>query len=445
MQATATKQGTAPENVHQTLRDWMLVDGYPLVCDLENSHGATLVDARTGREYLDFFGCFGSTPIGWNPPSLRNPEFLARAADAVVNKPANSDLYTTEMADFVRAFGENLAPEGYQHFFFVDGGALAVENALKVAFDWKVRRNRAKGVDADVGTKVLHFRHAFHGRSGYTMSLTNTDPAKVDYFPKFDWPRVDSPALRFPLDEAALAEAREAEAASLAQIDAAFAQHGDDIAAILIEPIQCEGGDRHFRAEFLQALQARCERYDCLFLVDEVQVGFYTTGKTWCFEHYEVQPDIIIFGKKSQQCGILAGPKIDLVPDNVFEVSSRINSTWGGNLVDMVRATQVIDTVREQDLGANAAARGEQWLEGMQAIAAESPELVSNVRGLGLVMGFDLPDGERRNACRAARNGAGRLGMACGTRTVRFRPHLAITAEDVERCLDLTRQALAKL
>jgi len=443
MESTAAKQGIAPENVHATLKDWMLVDGYPLVCDLEASRGATLVDARDGREYLDFFGCFGSTPIGWNPPALRNDEFLARAADAVVNKPANSDLYTSEMADFVKAFGEQLAPEGYQHFFFVDGGALAVENALKVAFDWKVRRNRAKGVDADVGTKILHFRHAFHGRSGYTMSLTNTDPAKVDLFPKFDWPRVDSPALRFPLDDAALADARDAEAASLAQIDAAFAEHGDDIAAILIEPIQCEGGDRHFRAEFLQALQARCERYDCLFIVDEVQVGFYATGKTWCFEHYGVQPDVIVFGKKSQQCGIIAGPKVDLVPDNVFEVSSRINSTWGGNLVDMVRAQRVLEEVAAQDLAANAAARGEQWLEGMKAIAAEHPDKVSNVRGIGLVMGFDLPDTEARNACLSAMTEHGLIGLSCGPRTVRFRPHLAVTAEDIELCLELTRKALA--
>ncbi|MBC8328905.1 MAG: L-lysine 6-transaminase [Planctomycetes bacterium] len=442
MQTTATTQGIAPENVHDTLRNWMLVDGYPLVCDLEASRGATLVDARSGREFLDFFGCFGSTPIGWNPPALRDPAFLAAAAAAVVNKPANSDLYTAELAAFVRAIGEGVAPEGYRHFFFVDGGALAVENALKVAFDWKVRRNRAKGVDADVGGKILHFRHAFHGRTGYTMSLTNTDPAKVNHFPKFDWPRVDSPALRFPLDQAALAEALAAETASLAQIDAAFAKHGDDIAAIIIEPIQCEGGDRHFRAEFLQALQARCERYDCLFIVDEVQVGFFTTGRTWCYEHFGVQPDIIAFGKKSQQCGLVAGPKIDLVPDNVFQVPSRINSTWGGNLVDMVRATKVLEVVRDQELAANAAARGAQWLEGMRAIAAEKPGVVSNVRGLGLVMAFDLPDGAARKACLAAMADKGLLALACGPRSVRFRPHLAVTAEDVDRCLQLTRAAL---
>ncbi len=445
MNATATSQGIAPENVHETLRSWMLVDGYPVVCDLEASHGARLVDARNGREYLDFFGCFGSTPIGWNPSALRDEAWLRSTHSAVVNKVANSDLYTSEMAAFVQTLGEMTAPEGWRHLFFIDGGALAVENALKTAIDWKVRRNRAKGVDADVGTQILHFRHAFHGRSGYTMSLTNTDPTKVLYYPKFDWPRVDSPALSFPSTEESTTAVARAEERSLAQIDAAFAERGDDIAAILIEPIQCEGGDRHFRPEFLRALQGRCERYDCLFLVDEVQTGFFASGRTWAHQHHGVEPDIIIFGKKSQQCGILAGPRIDLVPDNVFERSSRINSTWGGNLVDMVRAKRILEVIREQDLAANAAARGAQWLEGMEELAAEYPKLVSQVRGQGLIMAFDLPDGDTRARCLSSMMEAGMLGLACGSRSVRFRPHLAVGADDIEACLAITGETLKEL
>lgn len=442
MTTAETTTGIAPENVHATLKNWILVDGYPLVCDLEASKGSQLVDSRTGKPYLDFFGCFGSTPLGWNPDCLQDPAFLEYARTSVLNRPANSDLYTAEMANFVKTFGKILAPEGFKHSFFIDGGALAVENALKVAFDWKVRRNRAKGVDSDVGGKALHFRHAFHGRSGYTMSLTNTDPNKVNYFPKFDWPRVDSPALTFPLTEENLSAVRQAEEESLQQIDSAFDQHGDDIACIIIEPIQAEGGDRHFRPEFMQALQARCERYDCLFIVDEVQTGFWASGKTWCHEHHNVQPDIIVFGKKSQQCGILCGEKIDLVPDNVFEMSSRINSTWGGNLVDMIRSTYIIQEVVAKDLGKNAAERGQQWLEGMNKLASSHEGLISNVRGMGLIMGFDLSSTDLRDACLSGMMDAGMMGLSCGTHTVRFRPHLAITAEDVELCLEKTAISL---
>ena len=438
-------EGIAPENVHATLGRWMLVDGFPFVCDLDRSLGSTLVDARTGREFLDFFGCFGSTPIGWNHPALRDEEWLKSVEPAVANRPSNSDLYSGLMADFVATFGELAVPEGYPHLFFVDGGALAVENALKVAFDWKVRRNRAKGVDADVGTRVLHFRHAFHGRSGYTMSLTNSDPVKTDYFPKFAWPRVSSPAIHFPLDGDNLAATRAAEDKTLGEIDCAFAGHGDDIAAIIIEPIQCEGGDRHFRAEFLQALQARCERYDCLFIVDEVQTGYFTSGKPWCFQHFGITPDVVAFGKKTQQCGIFAGPRVDLVPDNAFQKSSRINSTWGGNLVDMARSARVTRVIREDRLGDNAAAQGERWQEGMERLGARHASLVSNVRSRGLLMAFDLPNGASRDRCISALREQGLLSLACGDRTVRFRPALTVTADDVDRALELTEAGLARL
>ncbi len=439
---TTMQSGISPEQVHDSLGKWILVDGYPFVLDLDRSLGSILVDSRSGKEFLDFFGCFGSTPIGWNHPGLRNDEFLARAAGAVVNRPANSDLYTAEMAAYVERMGEVAVPEGFHHMFFIDGGALAVENCIKVACDWKIRRNRAKGVNFDVGTKILHFEKAFHGRSGYTLSLTNTLPDKIDYFPKFsDWPRVPAPGVHFPAEGSGLEQTLAAEQASLAAIDAAFTTHGDDIAAILIETIQCEGGDRHFRPEFLQALQARCEKYDCLFLLDEVQTGFFTTGKPWAFQHYGIEPDLFAFGKKSQQCGIMGGAKIDLVPDNCFRMSSRINSTWGGNLVDMVRATRVLEIIRDEDLGANAALQGAAWLDGMQALAQRFDQ-VSGVRGLGLILAFDLADAAQRNAMLNKMSENGLLGLGCGERTVRFRPHLAITGDDVGGCLERTEAAL---
>ena len=442
---TSTANHIDSQNVHESLNRWILADGYPLVLDFEKSQGVNLHDSRSGKNFVDFFGCFGSTPIGWNHPALMDQGWLRSLDHVIANRPANSDLYTVEMADYVARMGEVAVPEGYSHMFFIDGGALAVENALKVAFDWKVRRNRAKGVDADVGTKILHFEKAFHGRSGYTLSLTNTLPDKVDFFPKFeDWPRVAAPAVTFPLEGEGLREHIAAEEACFAAIDGAFAKHGDDIAAILIETMQCEGGDRHFRAEFMQGLQARCEKYDCLFICDEVQTGYFGSGKPWMFEHYGIRPDIFAFGKKSQQCGIMAGPRIDEVPDNCFEKSSRINSTWGGNLVDMVRATRILEVVRDEDLCANAGNQGAYWLENMRSMA-QSFDMVENVRGVGLLMAFDLPDGDGRDATLQSMYDHGLLGLGSGDRTVRFRPHLAITSGDVDKVLELTEKALQSL
>jgi L-lysine 6-transaminase len=442
---TTTSQHTDPQNVHASLGNWILADGYSFVLDLERSNGADLYDSRSGRSYLDFFGCFGSTPIGWNHPALLDPAWLQSVGHVVANRPANSDLYTTEMADYVSRMGEVAAPEGYKHMFFVEGGALAVENAMKVAFDWKVRRNRAKGVDADVGTKILHFEKAFHGRSGYTLSLTNTLPDKVDYFPKFeDWPRVFAPQVKFPCEGEELVAHIAAEQTCFDAIDAAFAKYGDDIAAILIETMQCEGGDRYFRAEFMQGLQARCEKYDCLFICDEVQTGYFGSGKPWMFQHYGITPDVFAFGKKSQQCGIMAGPRIDQVPDNCFEKSSRINSTWGGNLVDMVRATRVLEVVRDDKLCDNAAARGAEWLEGMKAMASRF-EQIGNPRGMGLLMAFDMPSPDQRNGLLSAMMDNGMIGLGSGPSTVRFRPHLAITSDDVSRALELTEKSLKSI
>jgi L-lysine 6-transaminase len=432
------------KSVHTSLAKWILVDGYDMVLDIDKSHGATLHDGRSGKDLLDFFGCFGSTPVGWNHPALMDEAWLKSTHGVMANRPANSDLYTIEMANYVEAMGEMAVPEGYKHMFFVEGGALAVENALKVAFDWKVRRNRSKGIDADVGSKILHFEKAFHGRSGYTLSLTNTSADKVNYFPKFDWPRVSAPALKFPMSDSEMVEHVAAEDACFAAIDGAFAKCGDDIAAILIETIQCEGGDRHFRPEFLQGLQARCEKYDCLLICDEVQTGYFGSGKPWAFQHYGITPDIFSFGKKSQQCGIMAGPRIDQVPNNCFEVSSRINSTWGGNLVDMVRATKILEVIKNDNLCANAANQGESWLTEMSRLAANY-DMVDNVRGKGLIMAFDMPNGETRDKVLSTMFEKGMVGLGSGERTVRFRPHLAVTDADLAKALEITEAVLKTL
>jgi L-lysine 6-transaminase len=169
----------APGEVRDVLSRHILVDGYHLVQDLEKSHGVFLHDAVRGRDVLDFFGHFSTSPIGFNHPRVTTPEFAQRILPAALNKPANSDIYTTFMAEFVETFSRTMPASFKNRLFFIEGGAAAVENALKVAFDWKVRKNLAAG-RGELGSQILHFRQAFHGRSGYTLSLTNTaDPRKT--------------------------------------------------------------------------------------------------------------------------------------------------------------------------------------------------------------------------------------------------------------------------
>jgi L-lysine 6-transaminase len=409
----------SPEKVHERLESHMLVDGFPLVLDLERSHGACLYDSLRARELLDLFTCFSTCPLGYNHPGLDTAEFRNRILPSALNKPSNSDLYTTYMAEFVATLARTVPPTLNQHMFFIEGGALAVENALKAAFDWKVRKNLAAG-KGKKGHQVLHFRHAFHGRSGYTLSLTNTaDPRKYEYFPKFDWPRVSSPHLSFPVTAEVLASVEAAEAQTVTEIKQALHDCKDDVAALIIEPIQGEGGDNHFRGEFLRELRQLADEAEFLLVFDEIQTGFGTTGKWWCFEHFDVEPDIFAFGKKTQVCGICASRRLDDV-DSVFKVSSRINSTWGGNLVDMVRCQRFVEIIEEESLLDNATSVGERLLEGLGSLADEFPEHVTNCRGRGLFVAFDLPSGAERDSVLKAMIEAGVLGLASGERAIRF-------------------------
>jgi L-lysine 6-transaminase len=442
MMTSELYDGIPATEVRRLLKKHLIADGFPIVFDLERSHGSWVVDAVSGREYLDFYSFFASLPLGFHHPAFATPENRNRLLTAALHKPANSDADTVELATFVETFARRAMPEPFCHLFFIEGGALAVENALKAAFDWKVRKNLAAGRDP-LGTKVLHFRQAFHGRSGYTLSLTNTAPVKTTYFPKFDWPRVTNPKLRFPLTPAEIERVSREEEAALADIAAAFAAHPRDIAAIIIEPIQGEGGDNHFRGEFLRQLRKVADREEALLIFDEVQTGFGITGRFWAYQHFGVVPDIISFGKKSQVCGIMAGPRLDEVPDNVFRLSSRINSTWGGNLVDMVRCQIVLEAMESERLVENAGVVGARLCRHLEALSAEFPGQVSNPRGRGLFCAFDLESTEKRNLLLGRAREEGLLVLACGERSIRLRPALTVSAPEVDEGAERLRRVLA--
>src|SRR5215207_2037221 len=208
------------------LQRHVLIDGFRIVIDFEKSRGSKLVDAVTGRELIDLYGFYGSLPLGFNHPHFERPAVQQELMEAARTKVANSDVYSTYYSEFVNTFARVAGLAPLERYFFIDGGALAVENALKAAMDWKVRKNLAAG-RGERGTEILHFEQAFHGRSGYTMSLTNTDPRKTEYFAKFDWPRVPAPSIDFALPEAErLGEVGEREKASEKRIREILAERG---------------------------------------------------------------------------------------------------------------------------------------------------------------------------------------------------------------------------
>jgi L-lysine 6-transaminase len=444
METTEDHGPVTPDEVLGRLADHMVVDGLPIVLDLAKSHGCRLVDARDGTEYLDFYTFFGSAPLGMNPPGLfDDPTTIEQLAEVSVNKPANSEVATVHLAEFVTTFARVLADPELPHLFFIEGGALGVENALKCAFDWKSRHNQAAGRSRELGTRVLHLRHAFHGRSGYTLSLTNTDPVKIDRFTKFDWPRISSPAVQFPLDTHRV---EAAEKLALAQAEAAFEAYPHDIACFIAEPIQCEGGDRHLRSEFLLAVQKLCHSHDALFVLDEVQTGCGATGTPWCYQQLGLAPDIVAFGKKVQLGGVMAGRRVDEIDQNVFCTPGRLDSTWGGNLTDMVRSRRLLQLIEGTGAIANAAKVGGHLLARLVELEHSWPGAVSNARGRGFIAAIDLATRELRDAVLATLwREEHVIAFGCGEATLRLRPALSTTADEVDEGCDALDRVVGRL
>jgi L-lysine 6-transaminase len=432
-----------PSDALEKLERHVLMDGFRIVFDLEKSRGSYIFDAATGERLIDFYGFFGSIPVGFNHPHFHKPEVEEELLRAAKTKIANSDVYSQGYAEFVETFTRVAPLDPLSRYLFIEGGALAIENCLKAAMDWKVRKNMAAG-RGERGTEIMHFRHAFHGRSGYTMSLTNTDPKKTDLFAKFNWPRVSTPSINFALegaDREADVIAREKQ--SEQEIMQFISERGVDIAAIIIEPIQGEGGDNHFRGEWLQTLRRICDENEMLLIFDEVQCGMGTTGRNWACEHFNVKPDLVAFGKKVQVCGVIAGPRLDEVEDNCFRMPSRLNSTWGGNFTDMVRSKHYLQIVEEENLVVNAARVGARIVEALEEIAAEC-SMISAVRGRGLFIAFDLPDAETRDKVWKNLYEAGLLVLKSGERAIRFRPALDLTPEVADEAMALVRAQCGK-
>jgi len=430
-----------PGRAMETLKKWMLVDGFDVLIDFDRSRGCNIVDARNGRTYLDMFSMVASQPLGMNHPALTEPVFLEKIGRTAINNPTNSDIYAADTAAFVETFTKMAAGPEMKHLFLVAGGTLCGENALKIAFDWKVRKNFARGIKEEKGHQVIHFKECFHGRSGYTLSLTNTDPAKTKYFPKFDWPRIPNPKITFPLEGANLKAVEKAETEALAAIKQAIQSNKDDVAALIIEPIQGEGGDNHFRAEFFRALRQVCDESEVFFIVDEVQTGVALTGRFWAYQHFGIEPDAIAFGKKVQVCGCLVSGRVDEVENNCFKESSRINSTWGGNLVDMVRSTRYLEVIERDRLIDNCATVGAYGLERLQALQAEFPSVVTNARGRGLLMAIDVVDPAVRPAVMKHAYDNGMLILPSGKSAIRFRPPVIAGRVEIDQACEILAKA----
>jgi L-lysine 6-transaminase len=232
------------------------------------------------------------------------------------------------------------------------------------------------------------------------------------------------------------------EAKSLRQARAAFEAHPHDIACFVAEPIQGEGGDRHFRPQFFAAMRELCDEFDALLIFDEVQTGCGLTGTPWAYQQLGVEPDAVAFGKKTQVCGVMAGRRVDEIADNVFTVGSRINSTWGGNLADMVRACRVLEVIEAEGLFERAAEHGRYLRARLDELADDFPAVVLDPRGRGLMCAFSLPTTADRDELIRQLWRHGVIVLPSGEDGVRFRPALTVSRDDIDEAVAGVRGAL---
>lgn len=413
--------------IHDIIKKHTIGDGESIIIDPHQSCGVHIIDARDGKKYLDCSSQFASMTIGWNHPKME--PIITKLGKTALHKYANSDFYSQELAEFIETFA-SIAPD-FKYFFFIEGGTLGVENALKAAFDWKAKKLKLQECEVN-NLDVIHLKQSFHGRSGYALSLTNTIPNKIALFPKFNWTRILNPKTNHLFGEGKVVHDEEF---SLCQAEEAL--KSNLVAAIILETIQGEGGDNHFTPRYFAALRKLADKYESMLILDEVQTGVGLTGKMWAYEHFGIVPDMISFGKKTQVCGFASTGRIDSVPDNVFHVPSRINSTWGGNIVDMVRFTAIAKIIQEDNLVQNAAIVGEYLLNQLRQLP-----VISCPRGQGLMIAFDLDTPELRNII-LEKIQKKMTALPCGERSIRLRPHLIFSKENADEAMTYIHEAIS--
>ena len=394
----------APLTIHETLSTWLQADGMPILCDLKKSQGSYLHDVRSGKDYLDMSSFYGGRPLGFNHPKLLDPTFVLRLEKIALKQPQHGDVDATEYASFVQTLGTVALGNDFSQVFVMEGGSLALEHALKTAIDWKHHNNKK-------GSHIIAFKEAFHGSTAHVLS------------------HVTNPKKHFPFDEKALAETMALEHVALTEIDEIFNLHPHEVAAIIIEPIQCAGGDNYFRSEFFQKLRAIANERECLLIFDEVQTGFGATGHWWAWQWLDVKPDIMLFGKKAGVCGFAASQRLD-----------EAGSTFS-NVADMVRCERVMQIVLEEKLLDNATTMG-RYLQKLLLELSHTRSDVSNVRGIGVLAAFDMTTTAVRDQLLKACFEQELIVLPCGLKSICMRPTLDVNADAVGRAVAQLEAAL---
>lgn len=384
---------------------------------------------------LRSYAQIASIPVGYNNPHLQKTAISPEMVRALIDRPALGNFPSADWADILKSGVLKVAPKGLNQVFTAMSGSDANEIAYKAAFMYhqqirrggpenefteqeleSTMRNQSPGSPQ---LSIMSFKSGFHGRLFGSLSTTRSKAIHKIDIPAFDWPQATFPTLKYPLEEHAQENAQE-EQRSLQEVERIIKEYHNPVAAVVVEPIQSEGGDNHASAAFFQGLRDVTKRNNVLLIVDEVQTGVGATGKFWAHEHWNLDtpPDMVTFSKKAQTAGYYYGNPA-LRPNKPY----RQFNTWMGDPARALIFRGVIDEIERLGLVENTASTGAYLYAGLERLAQKYPEHFQNLRGKGqgTFIAWDTP---KRDAFVAKAKTVGVNIGGSGPSAVRLRPML---------------------
>ena len=361
---------------------------FDLTIDFKKSHGSYLFDKKSNREFLDLFNMFSSLPLGYNH-EIFDAGFEDKIKSVAKLRMCNNLFLSEELEEFIALFRKHVFSD-YIHLTCT--GALAVEAAIKCAMETKKIKN----------PMVLATKRAFHGINswGFITDRHAVTAERIKNFPQNDWKNLE------------LAEIKEY----------LSTQDTQDLVAVVVEPIQCTAGDLYLNANELKEINQLCSDKGICFIVDEIQTGFGVTGKMWYSDWIGLKPDVLVFGKKAQICGIVVSEKFN---DCLTSPYRKLEVTFDGELIDIIRATYILRAYEKFDLVNKANHNSE-------CFAALLKNRVKNYRSRGLLIAYDFETREERNAFAKGCLDHQLLVNPTAEKTIRLRPNLAISKPEID-------------